>query len=325
MKAIVCERYGPPEVLKIREVEKPTAKDNEILIKVRATTVNSGDTRIRAVRVPLGFGLLVRLGMGFSGPRQPILGFELAGEVEAVGKDVTRFKPGDKVFGSAGFAFGCYAEYRALPESGALAPVPENLTDAEAASLCFGGTTALYYLRRGKLQRGEKLLINGASGAVGTAAIQIAKHLGAEVTAVCSTANLELVKSLGADRVVDYTKADFTVNGETYDVIMDNVGNAPFSRVRKSLKNGGRFLMVIGNLPEQIQANFQKQVVSAAAKGEDLVNAETISRIADLGRSRALKPVIDRTYPFEEIVEAHRYVDTGRKRGSVVITLPQGS
>jgi NADPH:quinone reductase-like Zn-dependent oxidoreductase len=321
MKAVVVERYGPPDVLRLVEVAKPIPRDNELLVRVRATTVNSGDARVRALRVPRGVKLLSRLRLGLVRPRHPILGFELAGEIEAVGASVTAYRPGERVVGSAGFAFGCHAEYRCLPDEAAIAPIPESLGFEEAVSLCFGGATAAYFLRRGELARGETLLVNGASGAVGTMAVQLAKRLGAEVTGVCSSANLDLVRSLGADHVIDYTKDDFSRNGLTYDVVMDTVGNAPFSRARTSLRSSGRFLMVVGNLPQMLLAGFQRQVVSAAAKDSEMMTSEAYRFLLDLAAAGELRPVIDRTYPLERISEAHAYVDTGRKRGSVVITV----
>jgi NADPH:quinone reductase-like Zn-dependent oxidoreductase len=307
--------------VQVREVPTPVPGDEEILVRIRATTVNSGDTRLRAVRVPRGLGLPTRLRMGLLRPRQPILGLDLAGEVEAVGGSVTQYAPGDRVVGSAGFGFGCHAEYRCLPAGGAVVPLPAGLGDEDAVSLCFGGGTALHFLRRGRLARGERLLVNGASGAVGTMAVQLGKHLGAEVTGVCSSANLDLVRSLGADRVVDYTADDFLRDGVRYDVIMDTVGNAPFSRARSSLAADGRFLMVAGNLPQLLAAGFHRQVVSATASESDLMTAENYRFLLELADAGKLRPVIDRTYPLERIAEAHAYVDTGRKRGSVVVTV----
>ena len=322
MKAIVYERYGPPEVLELREVAKPTPKDNEVLIKTYATTVTTGDWRVRSLNVPVGFGLIGRLVLGVSRPRQPILGTELAGEIELVGKDVKKFKTGDQVFAFSGASMGCHAEYKCMPEDGAVALKPANLTYDEAAAISFGGTTALNFFRRGKLQSGEKVLVNGASGGVGTAAVQLAKHFGANVTGVCSTANVELVRSLGANHVIDYTKEDFTRNGETYDVIVDIAGTAPFSRSKGSLKEGGRLLLVLGALPDMLQIPWismtsSKRVIAgpAAERAEDL---RFLAKLAEAGE---FKPVIDRRYPFEQIVEAHRYVDTGHKKGNVVITL----
>lgn len=230
MKAIVYERYGPPEVLQLKEVEKPAPKNNEVIINTHAATVTSGDWRVRSLNVPFGFGLIMRLVFGISRPKQPILGSELAGVVETVGKDVSKFKVGDPVFAFSDAAMGCHAEYKCMAEDGAVVPKPSSLTFEEAAALSFGGTTALDFLRRAKLQSGERVLVNGASGAVGTAAVQLAKYFGAIVTGVCSTANVELVRSLGATHVIDYTQQDFTRNGETYDVIVDTVGTAPFFR-----------------------------------------------------------------------------------------------
>ena len=322
MKAMVYESYGPPEVLQLKEIEKPTPKDNEVLIKTHATTVTSGDWRVRSLNVPTGFGLIMRLVFGVSRPRQPILGTELAGIVESVGKDVKKFKVGDAVFAFSDAAMGCYVEYKCMSQDGAMALKPANLTFDEAAALSFGGTTALDFLRRGKLQRGEKVLINGASGGVGTAAVQLARHFGADVTGVCSTANVELVRSLGASHVIDYTKEDFTQNGETYDVIVDTAGTAPFSRSKASLKEEGRLLMVLSGLPEMLQIPWvlmtsRKKIIAGPAAGR----AVDLRFLAGLAEAGEFKPVIDRRYPFEQIAEAHRYVDTGRKRGNVVITM----
>lgn len=322
MKAIVYERYGPPDVLEMKEVAKPTPKDDEVLIKTYATTVTAGDWRVRSLEVPVGFGLMSRLFLGFSKPRQPILGSELAGEIESVGKDVRTFKVGDGVFAFAGTGMGCYAEYKCMPEDGAVALKPDNLTFHEAAAISFGGTTALDFFRRGKLQSGERILVNGASGGVGTAAVQLARHFGADVTGVCSAANVELVKSLGAHHVIDYTKEDFTANGENYDIIVDTAGTAPFSRSKGSLKEGGRLLQVLGGLPDMLRIPWlamtsNKKVIAGPAAGR----AEDLRFLAKLAAAGEFKPVIDRRYPFEQIVEAHRYVDTGRKKGNVIITL----
>jgi NADPH:quinone reductase-like Zn-dependent oxidoreductase len=321
MKAVVYETYGPPEVLRIKKVPTPTPKDNEVLIKNRATTVTAGDWRARTLEMPAGFGLLGRLVFGMRKPRNPILGTELAGDIESIGRNVTKFKIGDPVYAFSGARLGCYTEYKCMPEDGAVAPKPGNLSYEEAAALSSGGTTALDFFRRGKLQRGEKVLINGASGAVGTAALQLARHFGAEVTGVCSTANMELVRSLGASRVVDYTREDFTKNGQTYDVIVDTAGTAPFSRSKGSLRNGGRLLLVLGTLPDLLRAPWvsmtsDKRVIAgpAAARPEDV---RALGQLAEAG---AFRPVIDRIYPLEEIVEAHRHVDSGRKRGNVVIS-----
>ena len=322
MKAIVYERYGPPEVLQLKEVEKPAPKDNEVLIKIYATTVTAGDWRVRSLDVPVGFGLISRLVLGVSRPRQPILGSELAGKVESVGKDVRKFKVGDQVFAFSGIGMGCHAEYKCMPEDGAVALKPPHLTYDEAAAMSFGGTTALDFFRRGKLQSGEKVLVNGASGAVGTAAVQLAKHFGADVTGVCSTANVELVRSLGASHVIDYTKEDFTRNGETYDVIVDTAGTAPFSRSKGSLKERGRLLQVLGSLPDMLQIPWVSMTSSKKViAGPAAERAEDLRFLAKLAEAGEFKPVIDRRYRFEQIAEAHSYVDTGRKKGNVVITL----
>jgi NADPH:quinone reductase-like Zn-dependent oxidoreductase len=322
MKAVVYEKYGPPEVLQLKEVEKPTPQDNEVLIKTSATTVTSGDWRVRSLIAPLGFGLLTRLVFGISKPKQPILGMELAGVVESVGQAVSKFKVGDAVFAFSGAAMGCYAQYKCMPQDGAVALKPPNLSFDEAAALSFGGSTALSFFRRGKLQRGQSVLINGASGGVGTAAVQLAKHFGAQVTGVCSAANGELVRALGASHVIDYTKEDFTHNGVTYDVIVDTVGTAPFSRCQSSLKAGGRLLMVLGTLPQMLQIPWvslttNKKIIAGPASA----NAEDVRFLARLAAAGEFKPVIDRSFRFEQIVQAHRYVDTGRKKGNVIVTM----
>jgi NADPH:quinone reductase-like Zn-dependent oxidoreductase len=322
VRAIIYERYGPPEVLQLKDIPKPIPKDNEILIKNRATTVTAGDWRLRTLHMPFGFGLIGRLVVGISGPRQPILGTELAGEVESVGNLVSRFKVGDQVFAFTGGRMGCYAEYICVPEDGPVALKPARLTYDEAAALSSGGTTALHFFRKGNLEGGEKVLVNGASGGVGTAAVQLAKHFGADVTAVCSTANVELARSLGANEVIDYTQEDFTKRGETYDVIMDTAGTAPYSRSKRALKERGRLLVVLGGLPDLLQAPWvslttRKRVVAGPAAGR----AEDLRFLAGLAEAGSFTPVIDRRYPFEQIVEAHRYVDTGRKKGNVIVTI----
>jgi NADPH:quinone reductase-like Zn-dependent oxidoreductase len=322
MKAVVYERYGAPDVLQFKEVPKPAPKRNEVLIKILATTVTSADWRVRSLNVPAGFGLITRLVFGWSKPRQPILGTELAGVVESVGEDVSLFKAGDAVFAFSDARMGCYAQYKCMPQDSAIALKPTNLRFDEAAALSFGGTTALSFLRRAKLQRGERVLINGASGAVGTAAVQLARHFGAEVTGVCSGANAALVRSLGAAHVIDYTREDFARSGKVYDVIVDTVGNAAFSRSRFCLAPSGRLLMVLADLPDMLQIPWvsitsSKKLVAGPATGR----AEDLRFLAQLAQAGEFKPVIDRRYPFEQMVEAHRYVDTGRKRGNVVVTL----
>ncbi len=320
MRAAVVERYGPPEVVQIREVPTPVPGDDEILVRITATTVNSGDARVRGLRVPRGMGLMMRFALGFSGPKQKVLGFEAAGIVEAVGARVSKFKPGDRVVGSHGFKFGLHAEYATFTEADALVPIPAGLSDEEAVSVLFGGSTARYFLQRGKLKAGERLLINGASGAVGVYAIQLAKHLGARVTAVCSAANADFVRALGADEVIAYDREDFARSGKTYDVIMDNHGNAPYARVKHMLAPGGRFLLVIGDLWQMIEAKWSPQVVPSGDNDADAVNVEAYGALLGLAAKGVIKPVIDQVFAFERIVEAHRLVDSGRKRGSAVVT-----
>lgn len=319
MKAAVCRRYGPPDVVEIAQVPRPVVRAKDVLVRVRATTVTAGDARIRGRNLPRGFGPLLRLGFGFTGPRDPVLGAELAGEVVEVGASVGRFKPGDRVFAAR---WGCHAEYVAARED-SVAPMPAGFTFEQAAPLTFGGLTALYFLRdRARLLPGERVLINGSSGAVGSAAVQIAKHFGARVTGVCSAANAELVRSLGAERVVDYGTEDFTQAKETYDVILDAVGNCPFDRCKAVLAPGGRLLLVVAGMDQLIGALVRpsragrKVLAGVASSG-----AADLLLLRDLAESGACRPVIDRTYPFARIAEAHAYVDTGRKRGNVVITM----
>jgi NADPH:quinone reductase-like Zn-dependent oxidoreductase len=323
MIASIYEAYGSPDILQFKEVEKPTPKDDQVLIKILATTVTAADWRVRSLTVPTGFRFIMRLVFGFSKPKQPILGSELAGVIESVGSTVTKFKAGDAVFAFSDASMGCHAPYKCMAQDGAIALKSANLSFEEAAALSFGGTTALDFIKRAALQSGESVLINGASGSVGTAAVQLAKHFGADVTAVCSTSNLDLVKSLGADHVIDYTNADFTQNGRTYDVIMDNAGTAPFSRSKGSLKPNGRLLLVLAGLPDMLQGlwvsmSSTQKVIAGPVSGN---KAEDLRYLAELAIAGIFKPVIDRSYPFEQIVEAHRYVDTGRKKGNVAIVV----
>ena len=328
MKAYTYDRVGPPEVLTLKEVPKPVPGDHEVLVRIHATTVTAGDWRVRSLDVPKGFGLVSRLALGFSRPRQPILGSELSGEIEATGKAVTRFRVGDEVFGFTGTRMGCHAEYRCLPEEGhgrkdeAVALKPASLGYDEAAALSFGGTTALSFFRKAKLQPGEKVLVVGASGAVGSAAVQLARHLGARATGVCSTANLAWVRAIGAEQVIDYTKEDFTQIGERYDVIIDTAGTAPFSRCEGSLAERGRLLVVLGSLPEMLRAPWvslttRKKVIGGVASW----GVEDLRLLAKLAEAGQFRPVIDRRYRFEQMVEAHRHVDAGHKRGNVVLVM----
>jgi len=325
MKAILHTKFGPPDELQLKEVEKPVPRDSEILIKIHATTVTSTDCNARNFTfVTKVFQLPARLFFfGIFRPRINILGIDLAGEVEAVGKDVKRFKEGDQVFGTPGIAFGAHAEYTCMPEDGVLTIKPANIAWEEAASVFLGAHTALFFLRdKGNIQAGHKTLIYGASGAIGTFAVQLAKYFGAEVTGVCSTTNLEMVKSLGADKVIDYTKEDFTRSGETYDLIFDTVGKTLFSRCKSSLKQKGVFLTALMDLPEIVQIIWTSMTGGKKVKGGvALERVEDLNFLKELMEAGKIKPVIDRCYPLEQTAEAFRYVEEGHKKGNVVISV----
>lgn len=323
MKAIVWTKYGPPDGLQLREVEEPTPGDNEVLIRVHATTVTAGDCEMRGLRLPISLRLLMRMYNGLRRPQRiTVLGQELAGEIEAVGRETKLFKKGDQVFAAAGFRFGAYAEYICLPEEGVMAMKPTNMTFEEAATVPVGGLNALHFLRKGNIQSGQRVLINGAGGSIGTNAVQLAKSFGAEVTGVDSAMKLDMLRSIGADQVIDYTQEDFTKRGETYDVIFDVVGKGSFSGCMKSLKAGGTYLLGNPTLSRSVRGQWtsmtgSKKVIGGTAsyKTEDLV---FLKELIEAGKIRS---VIDRRYPLEQVAEAHRYVETGHKKGNVVITI----
>jgi NADPH:quinone reductase-like Zn-dependent oxidoreductase len=325
MKAVLHTQYGSPDLLEFREVDKPAPKDNEVLIAIRATTVSTGDCNMRNFTfVTKSFLPIAKLMFGIGKPwKERVLGTELVGEVEAAGKGVTRFQPGDKVFASTGMAAGGHAQYACVPENGALAIKPASLSWDEAVAIPFGASTALYYLRDlGKIQAGQEVLIIGASGSIGSAGVQLAKHFGATVTAVCSGANGGLVTALGADKVIDYTKEDFSKNGQTYDLIFDVVGASTFDRCLNSLKSKGVFLSCIMGLNDWFRILWTSIIGGKKIKGGVAINnLERMSFIADLAGAGKLKPVIDRSYPLERIAEAFKYVEQGHKKGNVVIVV----
>ena len=320
MKAWIVTRYGGPEVLELKDVDTPEPGDDQIRVRIHATTVSTGDWRIRSMNVPKGFGVMTRLMFGISAPRSPILGTELSGRVDAVGRNVSGFKTGDAVFAYSDATMGGHAEYKVLDADAPIARMPANLSFGEAAAMPFGGCTALEFLRRGKIESGHRVLINGASGAVGTAAVQIARFFGAHVTGVCSADNAELVRSLGAEEVVDYRTTDVSESGETYDIIMDTAGTLPYNRAKKILADDGSLLIVLGDMPAMLSAPFfsattKHRVVAGPVSG----SAGDLKFLADLASDGVYRPVIDRWFEFEDIPEAHRLVDTGHKRGNVVV------
>ncbi len=330
MKAIVYTEYGPPDVLELKEVDKPVPKDNEIMIRVHATPVSFGDMLVRNLKeitpgkfhMPFLFWLIAKMYFGIRRPRITILGSEFAGEIESVGKDVKRFKKGDPVFGYRGSRMGAYAEYLCMPEKGVLAPRPANMTFEQAAAVPYGAIMALSLLRKQKIELGQKVLVNGASGGIGPFVVQLAKYYGAEVTGVCGTPRLDYVRSLGADKVIDYTREDFTASAETYDVIVDILGKGRFSRIKRSLTPNGRWLLVSFKTKKLLQMLWTsltggKKVICVLSteKAEDLV---FIKELIEAGK---IKAVIDQCFPLAQAAEAHRYVEQGHKKGSVVITM----
>ena len=330
MKAIVYTEYGTPEVLRLQEVQKPAPKDNEILIRIHATSVNTGDLWARNFReitphkftMPFLFWLPARLYFGFTKPKRNILGNEFAGEIEAIGKNVTLFKKGDQVFGYRGQSMGAYAEYLCIRENGLVAIKPANMTYEEAAAVPGGGITALNLLRKVHIQRGQRVLINGASGSIGSAAVQLAKYFGAEVTGVCGTPRLEFVKALGADKVIDYTREDFTKNGETYDLIFDILGKSSFSSCQNSLKGNGIYLLASFKMKQLFQMLWTSitggKKVICALSSESPKDLVFIKRLIEEGKIISL---VDKRFPLEKSADAHRYVEKGYKTGSVTITV----
>ncbi len=323
MKAIVWTNYGPPEVLQLREVEKPTPADDEIRIAIYASTVTAGDCEIRNNTIPILYRLPMRIYMGFRNPtRVQILGMELAGIIDAIGKEVTRFDVGDHIFAATGIGFGGYAEYVCIPEKAVIARKPATMSFEEAAAVPVGGMEALSFLRRGDVRKGQNILIYGASGSIGTFAVQLAKHFGAIVTGVCSTSNLEMVKSIGADTVIDYTREDFSKRAEIYDLIFDPIGKSPFSKCIRSLKSKGIYLLANPSLVDMIRGYltslFTHRKVIFGATQE---SREDLIFLRELIEAGELKSVIDRRYTLKQIPEAHRYVDRGHKKGNVVVTI----
>lgn len=324
MKAIVATKYGSVEVFPLKEVEKPIPKDDEVLIKVHATTVTAGDSELRRFKMPTLFWLPLRIYFGITKPRINIFGQELSGEIESVGKEVTEFKKGNPVFGSTQIRFGAYAEYICLPSKYAIAIKPDNMSFKEAATLHTGGLNALHFIRKTNIQQGQKVLIVGAAGSIGTLAVQIAKSVGAEVTGIDSSKKLDMFRSIGADQVIDYIQEDFTKSGKNYDVIIDVVGKCSYSRTVKSLRHNGRYISGNPSLPGMIRGlgtsmTSDKKILFelASYKKEDLFH------LKELFQSGKIKPVVDRCYPLKQMAEAHRYVDQGHKKGNVVITMEE--
>ncbi len=322
MRAAIYARYGAPDVVTIGDVPTPTPRAGEVRIRVHATTVSTGDWRARTLSMPPGFAPFGRMVFGLTRPRQPILGTELSGVIDAVGTGVHNFSVGDQVFAFANARMGSHAEYRCIAADGLVAARPRNLSFEQAAALSFGGMTMLGFFRRGALERGQRVLVNGASGTVGSAAVQLARHVGADVTAVCSTSHVEVVRSLGAHHAIDYAHTDFAAGAAEYDVIVDTVGNAPYARVCRILAPGGRLLAVHGSFADLLRAPFAgRQRGHRVIAGPSAARVEELHQLAHIASSGAFTPLIDRVYPFAQIIDAHRHVEAGHKRGSVVVTL----
>ncbi len=329
MKAIVWTRFGPPGVLQLQELAKPAPRDHEVLIRIDATTVTAADCALRGLKVPIAARLPLRIYVDRIRPKPIILGQELAGEIEAVGSAVTRFKTGDQVVGWSGLRLGTYAEYICLPESGVLAIKPPNIAYTEVAPLPIGGLDAVYFLRKANIQRGQRVLIIGAGGSIGTFAVQVARYFGADVTGVDSTEKLDMLRSIGADQVIDYTREDYTKSGETYDVIFDVIGKSPFSRCVRLLTPNGRYLIGNTRLSQIVRGRWlsrssSKQVILWAERTASDYTKD-FNFLKELIEAGKIKSIIDRCYPLEQIAEAHRYVDTGHKKGNVVITVAHNS
>jgi NADPH:quinone reductase-like Zn-dependent oxidoreductase len=322
MRAAVYHRFGGPENVRVEQVPAPTAGPDDVLIRVAASTVSIADHRARSRDIPRGLGLLAAAGIGAFRPKRPVLGMDVAGVVESVGAEVTRFTPGDEVIAMLGGRFGGHAEYATVRQDGAVALKPPSMTFEDAVTLVFGGLTARGFLKQAELAPGAAVLVNGASGAVGTAAVQLAKHAGAHVTGVCSGANKELVESLGADRVIDYTTDDFAAEATTYDVIVDCVGNAPFERVGHLVRPGGALLLVVTDLPGLLRAPLRRRRSGKLVTADvGKPTAEDLAFLVELAEAGHYRAVRDRTFDLDEIAEAHRFVDTGRKRGNVVLRI----
>jgi NADPH:quinone reductase-like Zn-dependent oxidoreductase len=322
MRAVVCTKYGPPSVLQLRELERPVPKDDEVLIRVHAATVTKGDCELRSLKLPFLWKLIIRIGFGLRAPRRKILGQELAGEIEAVGKSVTLFHVGDQVFANTGLRLGAYAEYDCLPEKGLIAAKPADMSFEEAAAVPVGGLHSLHFLRKARIKGGEQVLINGAGGSIGTIAVQLAKYFGAEVTAVDSTKKLAALRSMGADHVIDYTREDFTKGGTTYDVIFDTVGKSSYSGCIRSLKRKGFYLLGNPGLSQQLRAPWTSWTSGKKVVGGTVsYKPEDLTFLKELIEAGKLRSVIDRRYRLEQTAEAHGYVDTGEKIGNVVITV----